>query len=149
MNNRRTIGNALATLGSPASLTWAYILSTVDDPDLSWLWAVPLAIATLPLLPLAFRGESILSACDREDFHQKTKHLPHVYLPYGTHPQAWAYIENGEHQDFLVQPFYYQDEAEPFDNLAEARQFLQEHGYEEVVALDHPDALDTYWVIKS
>jgi hypothetical protein len=83
----------------------------------------------------------MLIACDEEDFHKRTQHLPHINLP-----KEYSYIEVGDLDDFLVQPFYYMDEVDGFESLHEARKFLLDKGFEEVVALDLPHALDTYWI---
>ena len=152
MSARRKLGEALKLLGLPSTLACMAALESISRPSdnlLRCLWSVPLAILSAPLLPLSFRGESLVYQCDKEDFLARTQALPHVYLSKQTHADA-AYIEQTENGDYLAQPFYDHYEAESFETEADARDFLEnELNLQEVVLLDYPEAIETYWIRKS
>jgi hypothetical protein len=131
--NKRTLGNALTTLGSPAMLGWmgTFNCFTADGNLKDLLWAVPLTLITLPLLPVWLKGEKILTECNEEDFKKRTAHLPKVHnLSIADN----VHIEESEGK-FFIWPFYIQDgeDGEPFDSEEETRTFLKNLGYIEVV----------------
>lgn len=152
--NKRTLGNALTVLGSPAMLGAVGLMSvfTADGNPANLLWAAPLVIISLPLLPVYMQGEKILRACNRQDFILRTQSLARVTEL----PHDHTSIEKFEGKFYLQPTSAVYDEG-PFDSLAEARTFLDNMGYREVVYMksiefDHAweqYPLDTYWIKKS
>jgi hypothetical protein len=140
--DNRDVGELLVTIGSPAALAALGLASigTAEGKPSTLLWAIPLAIVTLPLLPFYLKGEQLLALANREEFQTRTAALPRVNLP-----KDFAYIEEFE-GEWYVQPFNYMDEVDTFDSQAEAIVWLVDHAYKEVVALDFPTATDTYWI---
>lgn len=91
---------------------------------------------------------------DKAEFEKQTAHLPHVYLPrnvdsdYGLPDCASI---DGPDQDgtWWVDPFYYMGDNEgEYRSEEEARQFLINKGYMEIVALDYPNHFGTHWIKK-
>ena len=141
--NKRTLGELLTTIGFPAfaGIFGTYSSISGSGNPLNLLWTVPLAIVSLPLLPLMIKGENILLACDKEDFDKRTANLPKVWLP-KDYASIDAATEFGSTQ-YFVSPFF---DEEPFATKEEAEKFLESLGYQEVVALNYEYHLDTYWI---
>lgn len=150
--NKRQLGNALLSLGSPVMLGTLGIMSSfsADGDPKNLFWAVPLTVITLPLLPFYMEGEKLLGECDHEDFMARTTHLPKItHFP----NDEYLYIEEFENK-FYVAPLPYLEDEGPFDSLAEARTFLENLGYQEVVYIKSLGAdfpwekfpLQTYWI---
>lgn len=93
-------------------------------------------LVSLPVLPCLLKGERLLAECDQEEFTIMNRDLPHVLLP-----DEYCWLDIAQDGTTYVGPQYdeYADEAN-------ARSWLINNGYREVVALDFPTSLDTKWV---
>jgi len=151
--NKRQLGTALMTLGSPAMLGAVGLMSvfTADGDPKNLFWSVPLTIVSLPLLPIYMQGEKLLSECDQEDFLARTDTLPRVTEL----PSDYTSIEEFEGKFYLEPTSSVYDEG-PFYSMGEARTFLINMGYREAVymkSIEYDNAWEkypfqTYWIKK-
>jgi len=140
--NKRFFGELLSSFGKPpviGALGCYGFFMTEDTNASTLLWALPLTLATLPLLPLYILGEGILEEENKKEFETRTKNLSRVTLP-----KNYAYITkvNGA---FFVEPFYTDGEEDPFETEADARLFLQCLHYKEVLSND-TERFETFWI---
>ena len=133
---KKLLGKTLTILGMPPIYG---LVSCIRTNGLDWLWAAPLCITTLPLLPLYYMGHNILKEIEMEGFAKRTKDFPKVSLPL-----EYAYIEKSK-DGWLVKPFAYEDEEEPFNTETEARLFLETLHYHEVLSVDTERPI-TFWI---
>lgn len=136
INKKKFFGKALAILGTPPVCG---IVACISSSGLDWFWAAPLAIITCPLLPFYYVGHNILKEIYDDEFSNRTKDLTRVSLPLD-----YSYIEKSK-DGFLVQPFCYEGEEEPFETENDARLFLQCLHYHEVLSVD-TDRPITFWI---
>lgn len=151
--NKRQLGNALLSLGSPVMLGTLGIMSSfsADGDPKNLFWAVPLTLLTLPLAPIYMQGSKLISECDQKDFIIRTRDLPRMtHLPLG-------YVSIDEFEGkFYLSPLPLLDDEGPFASMGEARSFLDNLGYREVVYMksieaEHPwekYPFETYWIKK-
>ena len=140
--NKRWLGNLLKMIGYPSTVATTAMLSALPRRSIGLVVAVPCAILTLPFLPFAVKGEKIVSECNIAEFKERTKALPRVVLP-----KHYAYIEKhpDDNGEWIVQPYHYENEEEPFSSEAEARLFLETLQYHEVISLDTARN-QTFWI---
>jgi len=137
---KRMVANILCWFGKPAKFAIAHAINTefkLTNTNL-W-WSAPMSLMTFPLLPLALGGDKLLNEVDKKEFLERTRHLPKVYLP-----KDFLYIESSE-DGWLVQPFYDDGEEEPFESEFDARLFLKNLHYHEVISKD-TDRFLTFWI---
>jgi hypothetical protein len=106
------------------------------------VWTLPLTVVSLPLLPFYLEGEKFLLEANRKDFQTRTQYLPQV-----NGVKDFARIE--EYQDkFFVYPFHIEEGEEPFNSMEDAKLFLHNLGYQEVVDFDKSTqfSLETLWI---
>ncbi len=139
--NKKFFGRALTTIGSPAAYSLMVCFSSAQTTDYkaNLIWAIPLSIITLPLLPAYLIGDKLLKKVEMETFNALTKHLAKVKLP-----KDYAYIVKVD-DHWLIEPFHMEGEEEEFDSEAEARLFLQCLHYHEVISED-ADVPLTFWI---
>lgn len=133
---KKFFGQALTLLGTPPVVG---LVTCIGTSGLDWLWAAPLTLTTLPLLPFYYLGHNIIKEVETEEFLKRTQGLPRVSLP-----TNFAHIEESEN-GWLVHPFDYEDNEEPFDTEGEARLFLQCLHYHEVLSVDTERPI-TFWI---
>lgn len=141
----RTVGNMCSTIGAPFWISTLSMYSGLHSKyPFQFLLSAATAALTLPLAPFSIIGSNILQKCDKEDFEKSTSHLPKINLP-----NEYAYIDSNIQDG--VEVWYgiidYSDEGfYKCSSELEAREWLSLKGYTEVVALNYPNHLDTYWV---
>jgi len=134
----------LITLGKPVEFAVYGVIAGFNGNPLDLLWAIPLLIVSLPLLPFHLRGEQICSEVEHEAFVNKNKHLEKVKLP-----KNYLYIDTREDaQEFYICPLFYTGELDAFLSLEEARQWLVNNNYREVVNIDNKNYYlnITFWI---
>ncbi len=142
------LANVCSVLGAPFTLSIFSAYSGLNSPKpYQFVLSCVAAIITLPLAPFALIGSTLSSECDVEDFSKRTAHLPHLDLS-----KEYAYIDN-DRQD-PVETWYaiidYSDEGfYEYSSEEEARNFLISKGYQEIVATNYPNHLDTFWIKTS
>lgn len=107
------------------------------------LWAIPVGLVTLPLLPIGTYGDKIIRECELDDFKKATSHLRCVSLP-----NEYSYIDNdrGDQPNAWYCIVNHYDDFHEFSSMEECRNWFLLNGFEEVVALDYPASLTTYWI---
>jgi hypothetical protein len=153
--NKRKIGEIYSTIGSPFVLSVFSAYSGLSSTSpVQFFLSAGAALLTLPLAPFAMIGDSMVRECDEEDFAKTTEHLPKVFLPkkkvYNMElPEAASIDGPDENGSWWVDPFYYStDDEGEYKSEQEARDYLVNKGYVEVVALDYPNHLGTHWIKK-
>jgi hypothetical protein len=146
MSIKRSIAEGCLTVGTIPMICILQFTPYGGGNPLHCLWALPIGLITLPLLPLGMWGDRVIREYELADFAKETAHLPHVKLP-----EHYAYIDNDKMEkvkswyaiiDYTDEGFYECSSEE------DAKTWLISKGYEEVVALDFPTAIGTYWIKK-
>lgn len=144
MNGKRFLGDALRIVGTPSAFGLMGCVSGLSSEDgnlriSDLLWAVPLSLTTLPLLPLYFLGDKLVKEVEEEEFFLRTKDLPTVVLP-----EHYLWITNVE-SEWRVEPFFMDGEEDAFESETEARLFVETLQYKEVLSKDCQDR-QTFWI---
>jgi hypothetical protein len=138
---KQILGQTLSFLGKPALYAISSLTDSISKGQTNNLWwSIPISLCSLPLLPFALKGQSLIKEHLDDTFVERTKHLPRISLP-----TQYAYIEEHPTKGILVQPFHYDQEEEPFATIEEARSFLKALNYSECLSIDcsHNQA---FWV---
>lgn len=148
-------GSIYSLLGAPFTLSVFGAYSGLSNKTpWQFLGCAAVALITLPLMPFAMLGSEMETEEDKADFEKETAHLPRVMLPRqkgGTFniPDSASIDGPDENGSWWVDPFYYLGDNEgEYHSEEEARKFLTDKGYMEVVALDYPNHLGTHWIKK-
>jgi hypothetical protein len=141
MNAKRLLGETLRMAGAPQSygLMQCFCALTYDKQIWRLLWAVPLTVTTLPLLPLWLIGDGMVKEVEEEEFSQRTKDLPTIALP-----EHYLWIIKVDNE-WRIEPFYMDDEEDAFESEAEARLFVETLQYHEVLSKDC-QGYQTFWI---
>jgi hypothetical protein len=129
----------LCLIGSPAAIGWYGVMGVFSGGGgnpLHLLWAVPLCVVSLPVLPILLKGERLLRECQEEEFQKETAGLPHIVLP-----KDARWLDVAEDGTTYIGPEY-----EEYTDEANARAWLQANGYQEVVASEHKNSTSTWFV---
>lgn len=139
--DKRKEGELLCLIGMPAAIGWTGIMGVFSGGGgnpAHLLWAVPLALVTLPTLPALLKGERMLRELDQEAFDNATAALPHIVLP-----KEACWLDIAEDGTTYIGPQY-----DEYTDEANARSWLQANGYQEVVASEHRNSTSTWFVKK-
>jgi hypothetical protein len=144
VNSKRLLGDALRIVGTPSAFGLMGFVSGLSSEDGNLrignlLWAVPLSLTTLPLLPLYFLGDKLLKQVEEEEFSQRTKGLLTIDLP-----EHYLWITNVENE-WRVEPFFMNGEEDAFESEVEARLFVETLQYKEVLSKDC-QSRQTFWI---
>ncbi len=141
MNSKRLLGETLRLAGAPQSygLMQCFSALTYDKQIWRLLWAVPLTVTTLPLLPLWIIGDGLVKQVEEEEFSQRTKDLPTITLP-----EHYLWIVKVD-DEWRVEPFFMDGEEDAFESETEARLFVETLQYHEVLSKDCQDH-QTFWI---
>lgn len=147
------LGKVLTTMGSPFMLSINSAYSGLSSKyPFRFLLSSVAALITLPLAPLAAYGYDLTRQCELEEFEKKTQHLPRVQLPnynYSLEEPSYVSISGpDENGTWWIEPFYYltDNKIGEYPSEEEARKFLIQKGYMEVVATDYPGITYTHWI---
>lgn len=148
--------NIYSIIGAPFVLSVFGAYSGLSNKTpWQFLGCAAAAIVTLPLMPFAMLGSEMEEEESKAEFEKATANLPRVMLPRKKDStfnitEAASIDGPDENGIWWVDPFYYlgdNDEGECHSE-EEARKFLIDKGYMEVVALDYPNHLGTHWIKK-
>ena len=139
--SKRLLGKVLRAIGTPSvfGMTSFFHSIAYDEKFSNLIWAAPLTVATLPLLPLFILGDKLSQQLDVKDFLKRTKDLPREHLPID-----YLYLVQDD-KEWKIEPLHMDGEEEAFPSEADARYFLYTLNYREVLSKD-TDRLMTFWV---
>lgn len=148
--------NVYSIIGSPFVLSVFGAYSGLHNKTpWQFLGCTAAALVTLPLMPFAMLGSEMEQEEDKAEFEKQTAHLPRVHLPRKADssfnlPDCASIDGPDENGTWWVDPYYYMGDNDEGEcrSEEEARQFLIDKGYMEVVALDYPNHFGTHWIRK-